>query len=161
MKVNPSNDTVRARALHLLSRREHSRHELFQKLIQRGFAAQAIEPVLDELEQKTWLSDSRFAENMLRYRAEKGFGPVRIRFELRDKGVSESIIHDVFQQQSIDWFEQALKLWKKKYNQIPLSQNDRAKQQRYFSYRGFDSHYLTRIYQLVADELELPLKGKQ
>ena len=40
---------IRARAIDLLARREHSRLELRQKLAQRGFPAEHLDPVLDQL----------------------------------------------------------------------------------------------------------------
>jgi regulatory protein len=76
-------------ALNLLARREHSRMELTQKLKLRNFSENEISQTIEQLTQQDLQSDKRFAECYMRSRAEKGFGPVRIKFELREKGVDE------------------------------------------------------------------------
>ena len=66
------------KALDLVSRREHSRHELMQKLDKRyPNSIPIIEDALDKLETNKILDDERFAEMYLNSRARKGFGPKR------------------------------------------------------------------------------------
>jgi len=68
------------KALDLVSRREHSRHELMQKLDKRyPNTTSIIEDVLDKLETNKILDDERFAEMYLNSRARKGFGPKKMR----------------------------------------------------------------------------------
>ena len=55
-------EELRARALRLLARREHSRVELGRKLAPHAESNEAVESLLDALEQKKQLSDARFAE---------------------------------------------------------------------------------------------------
>ena len=69
---------IRAKALDLLARREHSRLELRQKLVQRGFPSDRIEPVLDQLVEERLLDENRYAELYACARADKGYGPLRI-----------------------------------------------------------------------------------
>lgn len=56
---------IKAYLLKLLSQRDHSRRELFTKASQKDFAADAINQVLDELEQKDFINDREFAKNSL------------------------------------------------------------------------------------------------
>ncbi len=74
------------KALDLLSRREHSRKELFLKLINRFESQEEINLTLDKLEGKNLLSDSRFAEEYVQARRKKGFGPIKISAELDPMG---------------------------------------------------------------------------
>lgn len=74
--------TPTQRALGLLVRREHSRKELTRKLAVRGVARQDAEAAVDRLAEAGWQDDARFAEALVRSRAESGHGPVRIRAEL-------------------------------------------------------------------------------
>jgi regulatory protein len=68
------------KALDLVSRREHSRHELMFKLDKRyPETSPIIEEVLDKLEGNKILDDERFAEMYLNSRARKGFGPKKNR----------------------------------------------------------------------------------
>jgi len=68
------------KALDLVSRREHSRHELMQKLDKRyPETLPIIEEVLEKLVLNKILDDERFAEMYLNSRARKGFGPKKNR----------------------------------------------------------------------------------
>ncbi|NJM12471.1 MAG: hypothetical protein HC889_11860 [Synechococcaceae cyanobacterium SM1_2_3] len=51
---------IRAKALELLTRREHSRLELRQKLSQRGFPTERIEAALDQLVAERLLDEGRY-----------------------------------------------------------------------------------------------------
>ena len=83
------------KALDLVSRREHSRHELMQKLDKRyPETSPIIEEVLDKLEGNKILDDERFAEMYLNSRARKGFGPKKIEMELHSKKV-DSFLYPV------------------------------------------------------------------
>jgi len=62
---------VRARALSLLTRSEHSRFLLDQKLRSRGFDPETCKPVLDELERTGMLDDSRYASSWVRDRVRR------------------------------------------------------------------------------------------
>ena len=55
-------DSLEARALALLARREHSRAELQRKLAPHAESAEALAAVLDELVRCRKLSDERYAE---------------------------------------------------------------------------------------------------
>jgi len=83
--------SLRARALKALARREHTRQELQDKL--RPFAEDAdeLEPLLDDLEKRGWLSEARFVEQLTTVRRRR-FGAARILHELREKGVSETAL---------------------------------------------------------------------
>tara|TARA_B100001057_G_C22296836_1_gene736668 strand:- start:12 stop:443 length:432 start_codon:yes stop_codon:yes gene_type:complete len=80
------------KSLDLLSRREHSRLELYTKLIKRFDSRADINLTLNKLEEKNLLSDSRFAEEYVQARRRKGFGPIKISLELEKRGVKELII---------------------------------------------------------------------
>lgn len=75
-------------ALRLLARREHSRFELTMKLRQRRVDARVIEDVLDDFEDKGWLSDDRFAEVFVRQRMDAGYGPLKILADLQQRGIN-------------------------------------------------------------------------
>ena len=98
---------VRAKALELLARREHSRLELRQKLIQRGFSTDRIESALDQLTEEHWLDEARFAELYACGRADKGYGPLRIGRELRERGVSQDLVDTVLAGLENDWLPTA------------------------------------------------------
>ena len=80
------------KALDLLSRREHSRKELYLKLMKRFESKDDINLSLNRLEENNLLSDLRFAEEYVQARRRKGFGPIKITVELEKRGVNELLI---------------------------------------------------------------------
>ncbi|MDC6684506.1 recombination regulator RecX, partial [Leclercia adecarboxylata] len=66
------------RALGVLVRREHSRKELTRKLQARGIEKEAAEAAVSKLAEAGWQDDTRFAENLVRIRANTGYGPIHI-----------------------------------------------------------------------------------
>ncbi len=86
---------IRKKAVELLSRREHSRHELRLKLLNRSYPAALVEPVLDEMEQRSYLDDRRFAETWINSRLRRNpEGRARLSAGLAARGVSRDIIDD-------------------------------------------------------------------
>lgn len=140
--------TLRERALNLLARREHSRAELGRKL---SFHAEADEIValLDALERENLLSNERYAENLANTRASR-HGSLRLKADLRDKGVPESIIADVVRGASESDLESARSVWLKKFGCPPLGAAERAKQMRFLIGRGFPLDVVRRV--LGGDE---------
>ncbi|WP_281645220.1 recombination regulator RecX [Parendozoicomonas sp. Alg238-R29] len=123
----------------LLSRREHSRKELSGKLRIRAESAEDLESVLNQLEENNLLSDERFVESFIRSRIGKGYGPVRIRQELQQKGAESEIIQVALEESETDWCKLAQESRRRKFGDgAPMDNRDRAKQMRYLQYRGFD-----------------------
>jgi regulatory protein len=130
-------------AVGLLARREHSARELGGKLHSRGFAPAVVESVLARLVAERLQSDERYAEAYLRQRSGKGYGPERIRAEMRERGVSDSLIAASFrraeEEGEVDWFELATATYSKKFGGRPIEDmKDKAKRQRFMQYRGFN-----------------------
>ena len=78
---------IREICFRLLTRRDHSYKELIEKLVVKGFDRFESQAIVDILAEQGWQSDQRFAESYTRYRIKKGFGPVKISFELQQRGI--------------------------------------------------------------------------
>lgn len=142
--------TIRNKALDLLANREHTKLELQRKLNAKGFAVDEITQVVDELAQKNLQSDERFLEGYVNMRANCGFGPVRIKQELHERGISKELIgqSDIFV--SIDWQDLIQKVCKKKFGfKLLDTPAEKAKQVRYLCYKGFDFDLIKRIHRLM------------
>ena len=125
-------------AVRLLARREHSAEEIRQKLTKREFEADEIATALLELKQGDWQSDERFAEAYIRARRLKGFGPVRIASELRDRGVDEQITDRYLLADDDIWWRMLEQEYQKKYHGSPFEDyQEKAKRMRFLQYRGF------------------------
>ena len=85
---SPNKELIYSKALSLLSRREHSAHELFLKLKKRFHEDEIlIKEILQELEAKKYLVNQRYAEMITRHRATLGYGPNYIKQELKSHHV--------------------------------------------------------------------------
>jgi regulatory protein len=139
--------TARNVAMDLLSRREHSRVELANKLRQREFDADEIDGVLDRLQQEGLQSDQRFCENFVYFRAKKGRGPIRIRHELSQKGVSEILIDEQMEILDLDWPQIMQSERSKKFGaEIPHDYKEKMKQARFLQNRGFSPEAVMRLF---------------
>nr|WP_240500220.1 regulatory protein RecX [Halioglobus japonicus] len=115
--INPND--IRIAAMDLLARREHSRRELKQKLLKRFKADDLIETQLDRLIEDNLQSDARYAESFLRQRMNRGHGPMRIRQEMRQKGISDSEIALAMEEEAPDWFALAEATYQRKFGALP------------------------------------------
>jgi len=127
---------LRAKALALLARREHSRQELEHKLA--AFAPDPVDlaAILDDFERRGWLSERRFAEQVIHARRRR-FGGPRIRQELLAKGVAEDIVSETVAGLAAGELDAARAIWQKKFGTVPGSAADRARQIRFLQGRGF------------------------
>ena len=102
------------KSLDILSYREHSRKELKNKLIKKFDNAQLVEKTLIKLEDNNLLNDIRFAEAYISMRKRKGFGPKKILFELKEKGIPDSVVRKIIEEEG-GWAEAASKTFFKKF----------------------------------------------
>lgn len=127
------NSTIR-----MLSMREHSRHELRRKLIQRHFDENDIDQVLDRLQSEGLQNDARFVEQYIRSRGNKGYGPIRIRMELKEKGISDELSVVGLEASETDWNKLIRNVKNKKFKgKIAADWNEKSKQMKFLEYRGF------------------------
>lgn len=90
---------VKAYALKLLGNREHARRELCEKALRKGYPAETVHQVLDDLTDKDWIDDRRFAEKFAAGKQRlNNWGPVKIRAHLIKKGIDRDVIRHTLQQ---------------------------------------------------------------
>jgi regulatory protein len=167
-KQSPS---LKARALRLLSQREHSRTELEKKLsdylrlqakADRARDAQdqdqaqsqadttALSPdiqiaaVLDDFEKRGWLSDARFAEALVRRRSER-YGVRKIKDELQRAGVTSDASAALLDGLKHTEFERAKELFERKFDGIAEDQKMRARQYRFLVSKGFNPEIVAKV----------------
>jgi regulatory protein len=148
--VNPRD--VRLAAMDLLARREHLQRELQTKLRKRFADHPLIDEVLRQLAEESLQSDERFCESYVNQRSSRGYGPERIRMELRQKGAQENLALRALENLDADWLELARSARCKKFGEdIPVDFKDKSRQLRFLQYRGFGGDTLTRIFQVDVD----------
>lgn len=134
---------LRAKAIALLGRREHSRVEMRGKLVRAGGDAETVETLLDVLEGETLLSDQRFAEGLARVRGAR-FGSRRVAYDLRRTGVGIEGGALVDELRATD-LERAREVWQRKFGAVPTNADARAKQMRFLLSRGFPTDVIYRV----------------
>ncbi len=127
---------LRARALRLLARREHSRQELERKLSVHAGSSEALKTLVSDLKTKNQLSEARFAEERARWLARK-YGAAKIRQDLKAKGVPEELIARFASPQ--DELQKAREILERKYRAPAVTREEKAKRMRFLQSRGFSS----------------------
>ena len=79
------------RALELISRRSMSRKELMDKLISKGEAEDVAEYCAGWLEENGFIDEERYAQQIARHYAAKGYGAGRVRAELSRRGLDREL----------------------------------------------------------------------
>jgi regulatory protein len=128
--------SLRARAMRLLARREHSRAELERKLSHIAHEGDDVGTVIEELAQRGWLSDARYAEQTVRAKARR-FGPLKVAHELRAKGVADEAIEAAFRLAGADGAADIERVWRTRFSATPNNDRERARQVRFLQGRGF------------------------
>jgi len=138
--------------LRLLARREHSRQELLNKLALRGFDRDDAQPVIDELAEQGWQDDLRYAENYARFRIQKGYGPIRVGYELKQNGIAAFDLEGIVQEEAGSWMALLEQVYIKKYSHDTLmARNEWAKRSRFLLHRGFSGAMISALF----DELNI------
>jgi regulatory protein len=143
-------DSLKERAIKLLARREHTRRELARKLAAAAEDPVEIERLLDELEARGWLSETRVAEQLIHTRRDR-FGARRIERDLRGKGVSEEAVAAALPQLKEGELEAARGVWRRKFGRQPRTASERGRQVRFLQSRGFE---LEVIFKVIKDRDE-------
>lgn len=140
----PIEKSLRQRALEYLSKREYSALELTQKL--KGYADEAddIPTLIADFKARGWLSDARYAEQMVHARQAK-FGTARVAHELREKGVDDALISEAIAGLQDNEVERAREVWRKKFKAAPTTREEWAKQARFLQSRGFTFEVIKQI----------------
>ncbi len=122
-------------ALYLLNYRNRSKFEIEEKLKKKQYPEEVVVQILRYLEEKGFVDDRKFAIEWTRKCIKKGIAHKRVEYELRQKGIEESLIKEVFKQifSQIDEKKMALQiLYRKKY--LPISDELKGeKKLKYFS----------------------------
>ena len=94
--------------------------------------------LLDDLERRGLLNDERFAEQYLAMRKRRGYGPLRIRSELRERGVDAGLAAAWTETGDPGWRVLMQEVMAHKFGEgQPVDRKDLARRARFLEYRGF------------------------
>ena len=126
-------------ALDALARRDYASEDLRRKLLEKGYDAVVVAPLLDTLRAEKLLDDRRYAENFVAYHAARGLGPLRVRADLRRHGLEGTLVEECLDAFP-EWIVHLRQVRQKKFGaKLPSTYADRQRQARFLGYRGFTS----------------------
>ncbi|QIM65822.1 recombination regulator RecX [Frederiksenia canicola] len=139
--------------VYLLSKRDYGEAELRQKLKQKDFLEEEIEQAIVKAQEHQWQSDERFCRQFIHYRSQQGYGPNRLKQELRFKGIADWLISQEMENSEVDWFELAERVFEKKRS---TNWDIKAKQKmwRYMVSHGFYSDHFSHLMDLDYDDYQ-------
>jgi regulatory protein len=136
--------SLRAQALSLLARREYSKHELARRLLQYTEDPDTIPPLIEEFEQRGWLSEKRVVEQVMASRRRR-FGTQKITQELRQKGLSDDAIAGARESLKAGELDVVREVWRRKFPDPPTNAKEKARQMRFLQGRGFSLDTIRRV----------------
>ena len=136
--------SLKGRALRLLAAREQSRTELERKLAPHEETPGQLAQVLDELQAKDFINESRVVDSVLNRRSAR-FGTARVRHELLGKGLDAELVLEAVQGLKATEVERAREVWRKKFGSPAAGPAERAKQMRFLAARGFGADAIRRV----------------
>ena len=141
------------KALGLVARREHSRMQLKTKLRQSGYEGEETTAAIDRLGEQQYQDDDRFAGMLLRSRIAQGYGPMRLRMELKSHGLDDAKIRELLNDAEVDWLVSAANQLRRRYGSVGTSDPaERAKRAQFLLRRGFDSSTVRSVTHADVDE---------
>ena len=84
-------EAARKKALSLLERRDYGSAELAAKLVEKGASPSDAEAAVARMVEYGFVNDENYAAMVARHYAAKGFGPARIREELRRRRLDREL----------------------------------------------------------------------
>ncbi len=101
-----SNNKAVNYVVYLLSFRSRSEKEIRDKLVEKEYLPHQIEYAIDYCKERNYINDYDFANSFVRDKINiNKYGPQKIKFQLYQKGISDSIIREVLEE-NIDKEEQ-------------------------------------------------------
>ena len=130
----------------MLSRREHSIFELKRKLMQKSFTETEIELAIDRLLVNNLLSEERFTESYINMRRRKGYGPVKIAQELRQRGIDGDFFESYLDRNNSHWRELMRAQYEKKFGEERSDEYaEKARRAKYLQGRGFPLDWVFKL----------------
>jgi len=130
----------------MLGRREHGRMEIARKLRAKGHPADVVDEVVARLVELELISDVRFAEGFVRSRLQRGQGPLRIRAQMRDRGIDDQLADDILTETGEFWQCKAEQAREKRFGKgHPSERTTWGRQARFLSQRGFPGDVIYRV----------------
>ncbi len=103
--------------------------------------------MIDTLQVENLQSDLRFTESFINQRVNAGHGPIKIRHELKQRGVSGELVNAVLEAYEDEWQDRMSEQRIRKFgSEIPNDYSQKMKQARFLQNRGFSPESVMRLF---------------
>lgn len=145
----PTQSEALQSAFRILACRDHTTGELALKLRRKGYNPKAVDSAIERCRDLGYLDDARTARMMADHLVARGYGPLRIRQALGQKGLEEALVEQVMAtgQSEADQVRAAQKALKKKASRLRRENDPWKRRQiayRFLAGRGFPSAVVNR-----------------
>lgn len=147
IRIHDEEKTIIQQSIGLIARRIRSGKELRDRFIRKGFSETAVDGAIEHLSKHGYLDDSHFAllfaKQLLK---KKPVGEIKLRYELRKKGINDSLMERILSELMDDQEELAKQAAQKKLKTIKSEDTEiiRQKLWRFLEQRGFTSEIIRK-----------------
>jgi len=93
-----------ARAVDLLSRRDHARAELRRKLLRKGHSPDETRAAIARVEELGLHDEEHSCRALARsFAVHRGYGPIKVRGRLKEKGFERALVDRAVDELDVDW----------------------------------------------------------
>ncbi len=150
IKENVLFSKARDTAVKYLSFKSRTKKEIVLKLEEKDYPKDIIEKVIKLLEKYNYINDYNYAGSFLRDKFNlNGFGIERIKYELKQKGISEEITQKVIEDNPLNETEKAAELVRRKYGEYNFDIKERRKIAGFLQRRGFSYDTTKAVFDLL------------
>lgn len=147
MELDKNRKKAHSLVLRFLTYRARSRKEVCDYLERKGFSTATVEAVIKDMERYGYIDDLRFAEEFIASRKMRGYGLIRVRYELQQSGVDEEIIERLIAEkfdQDEDLARVEVLIGKRVPEGACLDQRSLQREAAFLKRRGFQDHLILK-----------------
>jgi regulatory protein len=143
---------AKQKVLRLFNRRVYSEQEIRAKLEKKGYEETTIEKVVEELRETSLIDDYSFAKAFVSDRLRLNpKGSFQISYELKKKGVNQTIIDRVFSEENVveGDFDRALEMARKRLETLKTIKDKKTIKRRLYNYllrRAFPYEVIKKVF---------------
>lgn len=142
---------AKEKASDFISYKQRTEKEVRDKLADEEYTEDVIEEVVSVLIKYKYIDDEKYAENYIKTKS--NYGSLRLKYELKQKGVSAEIISQATQ--GLDQEEIIVGLFQKKLKgDLPEDYKEKRKAFEYVIRRGFEYDAVQDGYERYKEEIE-------
>ena len=114
---------------------------------ERDFDSEIVDELIEQLKNENLQSDSRYTEAFVHDRIGKGYGPLHILQELKQKGICDELREEFVDGSDLQWQINIADVRERKFGANPPDDyKEQARQSRFLQYRGFSSEQIHRLF---------------